>query len=500
MKIKSPILFASSLSVSVAGTTADSNVGTFAWLTDAHLDRFYGTPQAKIHKLGAPCNLTDAPSFSAYGCGGPLPLVEAAVQASANANEELGWPSPDFVLFTGDNTRHNPLTPEGTLEDIRIVNNLFRTYFPDTPVVKLPTLDLGNNDLTSDYYLNITTHEPCLPTNNADGTTELPPTTNKWLGTVAEEQSHVFVNELEKATFACGGYMNRELPEGLDIIILKTIIWSISHEHEPVPTDDERKLDPFGQFAWLEATLTQIREAGRKVYITGHVPPMLQSFTGNLGVGLYHVEKQERLFALFHEFEESIAAILFAHTHSNELRHTEALPDHAPPALIGTSISPCYTTDPGFRIVKYDLDTYQPVDMATYSVNLGEEIPEDETNPFNLQIPSLVDYLGMESLTNHAIMKLADNMLDDNEVWNNYFNNFYKGVTQTACDTAECRRGEVCLVACGFSETTWNSCNSSAVVPLESACGFDDTSETPSEEGKDGDKSLASILTSSSKR
>ena len=75
--------------------------------------------------------------------------------------------------------------------------------------------------------------------------------------------------------------------------------------------------------------------------------------------------------------------------------------------------------------------------MATYSVNLGEEIPEYETNPFNLQIPSLVDYLGMESLTNHAIMKLADNMLDDNEVWINYFNNFYKGVTQTmACDTA----------------------------------------------------------------
>ena len=86
------------------------------------------------------------------------------------------------------------------------------------------TLDLGNNDFSSDYYINVTSHEACLPT-LADGsgavvsinrasfgednqTIVYPVATNEWLQTVAEQQSHMFVDELEKTTFACGGYLN----------------------------------------------------------------------------------------------------------------------------------------------------------------------------------------------------------------------------------------------------------------------------------------------------
>jgi len=181
-----------------------------------------------MHKSTAPCNSSDAPMYSAYGCGSPPALVEEAVKASSSATDDLpdDWPTPSFVLFTGDSARHNELSKGGVLEDIKTVNDLFAQYYPDTPVVRLPTLDLGNNDFPGDYQINVTSHEPCLPTFESDGdsgaivsterasfgaqnqTLVLPVPTNEWLQTVAEQQSYKFVDELEKATFACGGYLN----------------------------------------------------------------------------------------------------------------------------------------------------------------------------------------------------------------------------------------------------------------------------------------------------
>jgi hypothetical protein len=248
--------------------------GTFAWLSDTHYDKYYGessilntylfqvrirltrsnsfpnspemhtflgTPKAAIHKTGSPCNLTSAPTFSAFGCGGSPALIAAAVKAAANATQVLGWPDLDFVLFTGDNSRHNAPSEEDVLQDINIVNKLFRDNFPDTNLIELPTLDLGNNDFSSNYYMNVTSHEPCLPTMSADddGSIEsYPKATNEWLKAVAELQSDTFVNELEKTTFACGGYMIRELKPSLSIIILNTVIWtSIWKKFSPEPVD-----------------------------------------------------------------------------------------------------------------------------------------------------------------------------------------------------------------------------------------------------------------------
>ncbi|KAL7547445.1 hypothetical protein ACHAWF_010742 [Thalassiosira exigua] len=444
-----------------------------------------GTPKAKIHKTGAPCNLTDAPTFSAFGCGSPLALVSAAVEAAANATLDLSWPSPDFVLFTGDNTRHNSFGPDDALEDIREVQKLFREYFPGTPLVKLPTLDLGNNDFPSDYYINVTSHEPCLPT-VSDGSETLPAATNEWLKLVAEQQSDSFVSELQKATFACGGYMNHVVNENLSIIVLNTVVWDLWHE--PVPTLELDKADPFGQFAWLRNQFLAARDAGRNLYITGHIPPMLQSYTGSLGLPLYKKEKVYRLWDIITEFDDVVAGVLFAHLHSNELRHIPTFSGDAPPMLIGTSIAPCYTTNPGFRIVKYDRATSRPLDMASYFVNLSSEIPDNATNPFTVTIPSLIAYLGMSNLTNDETLKLADKMMPgtgDEDVWNNYFNHWYKGVPQTQCNTPSCQRSEACLVACGNSEEVWDKCNAStSEMNVRVACGLGGTMDNVSQNGE----------------
>ena len=212
--------------------------------------------------------------------------------------------------------------------------------------------------------------------------------------------------------------------------------------------------------------------------------PVLQSFTGSLGDGLYAPTYRNMFFETMNEYKDVVAGLMFAHVHSNELRHIQQLPADGPPLLIGGSISPCYTTDPTFKIVQFEHgNMYHPIDIATFEVNLSEEIPADVTNPFKLRYgPSLVDYLGMESLTNGETLKLANKMLPgsgvtDQDTWDRYFNNWYKGTPQSQCNTPTCQRGEACLVACGFDNDLWNACNaSSSGVTAEAACGFSDNS------------------------
>lgn len=206
---------------------------------------------------------------------------------------------------------------------------------------------------------------------------------------------------------------------------------------------------------------------------------VLQSFTGSLGQPLYLSDKEQKLDDVIVSFRDVVAALLVAHVHSNELRFKPRYQDDAPPLLVGTSLSPCYTTDPAFRVVKYDKGGSQsPLDIATFAVDLSKSIPSEITNPFTEIIPSLIDFLGMMSLTNKETLQLANKMLPGSDyanqtIWNNYFNIWYKGAPQSQCDTATCQRAEACLVGCGFVEEVWQKCNSSESSSIEEACGYD---------------------------
>jgi len=80
-----------------------ASTGKFVWFSDLHWDPEYGTPKAKKHLEGAPCQNADAPKFGAYGCGSPKALVESSIAEAALASGG----NPDFILLTGDLLRHD---------------------------------------------------------------------------------------------------------------------------------------------------------------------------------------------------------------------------------------------------------------------------------------------------------------------------------------------------------------------------------------------------------
>jgi Calcineurin-like phosphoesterase len=546
------LLFVSSLAQQVDSSSSSSSSspsssfsscysgGTFLWLSDAHYDAFYGTDQAEVHKDGAPCSRSSnsnsnsnnsstndgngggggatAPLYSAYGCGSSLALLTSAVKESARlssqllttnttSNSETAFADTacrvDFIIFTGDAIRHNvnpviaPTTDDrGALVNsaLTTLHDLFEEYFPGVPTVDLPALDFGNNDLLGDYELNVTSSEPCLPGDNGSP----PPATNEWLVNVTATHSSLFVDGMEAAVFACGGYLNRLVRPNLRIISLNTIVWSVNHWPD-TNNDTLLSTDPFGQFAWLKVQLENARAAGEKVYLTGHVPPMLQSYTGSLGEPLIKSHYVDMYFEMVTAHQDVIAAQLFGHVHSNELRAVPrgVLPDHAPPIMIQGSIAPCYTTTPFFSIVSYDRDgpTKYPTNLFTYHVDLDlynettsssspstSSTTATNTNTSSIwkrMFTNLTSALGMAALTNAETRLLAERMVNDSRAaaaacttdpkgssttprcistFQHYFDYWYKGLAQMDCTTLECQVQEACLVYNGFDTTIWQEC------------------------------------------
>jgi hypothetical protein len=448
-------------------------LGSFVWLTDVHLDAYYGTPQAMTHKPDAPCANANAPQFSYYRCGSNEALLNSALDAaSATTNGQ-----PDFVLFTGDATRHwskaiyqnNNLTTNITVqqEAISKIPKAIQQHFPKVPILELPMLDLGNNDFEDDYFLPVSSDVACLQ--GADGS--LPPSSNAWLSSIALRNAQSFASELEAATFSCGGYYRREVQPGLHVIILNTVVWSIFHH--PILDD---KIDPLGQHAWLKAQLEEITERGEHAFITGHIPPVLQSYVLKAGTPLMQAHHVIRYLELIERFQSTIGAQLFGHVHSNELRAMPTSSNDAPPIIMSGSISPCYGSKPVFQVGYYDLVTKHIWDIASYNANLGDMNDPDTLPRTSLDwkpvFPknSLRAHLGMKDFSNEAVRDLAIRLSDPttqhvhisymedlDATWDAYFNTWYQGNRQPDC-RCNCRRKESCLVSCGFDAQIFNDC------------------------------------------
>jgi len=144
---------------------------------------------------------------------------------------------------------------------------------------------------------------------------------------------------LESETFACGGYLSREIHPGLNVIALNSLVWSNQIETQFFNTQLENDdFDPFGQHEWLHKELEDLRNAGKKAYIIGHIPPIVSSYYKGEGGPLLFDSHSRRYHATIEEFSDVISAQLFGHTHFNELRVSNTLPGNSPPILIMLSV------------------------------------------------------------------------------------------------------------------------------------------------------------------
>jgi len=450
-------------------TTATSagTKGKFLIFSDIHYDAFYGTSDAfTLSKWSNknPCSQRDAPYFSTYGCESNFNLIQSLL-----ANAAQAYPNPDFIICTGDWTRHgadrtttNTNSVQSTVDQAFhvVLSQLLPLYFPNVTLLALPPLDLGNNDYESDYRLDITSLQPCLVQNYSTTTAA-------------------------DAAGSSSSYADNAI----------TFLWSdaLISNHYDKNTLSQDGFDPFGQHQWLKYELTRLRQLGKRAYITGHIPPIAISYYPYEGNPLLFESHTRRYHTSISEFSDVIAGQFFGHTHSNELRVSNSLPSDSPPIIIIGAVSPIYGNDPGFSIVTYHqsgeseatndtTQSYQrvqqpfvPLDLVTFHLNLKNiTIIYDNYNntiaKFQPLFPSLIQFLNISNLTNGQIWDLSGRFTSTinggSTEWMRYWQQWYQDDKHEPACNGNCRIKEACIIACGNLQATWKQCISHPNNPI----------------------------------
>lgn len=244
--------------------------GRFLHITDIHPDADYveGSKISQVCHRGHPSSKSSSNYASKYGdamrgCDAPMILM----------NETLKWISEnlkdkvDFVIWTGDNIRHDndrriPRTEFKIFEMNKLVSGKFHDIFHTNHALDPREFDvdvipsLGNNDV---YPHNLFSPGPTLQTREL---------WSIWQDYVPQEQLHIF----EKGAY----FMKEIIPGKLAVISLNTLYWFKANPL--VDSCDDPKDPGFQHLRWFGIVLEELRQRGMKVWVSGHVPPMPKNY------------------------------------------------------------------------------------------------------------------------------------------------------------------------------------------------------------------------------
>ncbi|GAW05350.1 vacuolar endopolyphosphatase [Lentinula edodes] len=271
--------------------------GRFLQITDLHPDPFYlpGTSTSKACHRKIPKEEKKRAGY--YGtpysaCDAPLTLTNYTLDFLAEHwTEEI-----DFVIWTGDNARHEndrkiPRTTNEIYELNGSIANRMNEIFTMKGIPVVPSL--GNNDI---YPHNILAPGPNSITNEFY---------KIW---------QAFIPFPYQQAFQRGAYFAVEVvPNALAVISLNTLYFYDANDAVGGCSHTEPN-DPGNlQFTWLEDQLKSYREREMQVWITGHVPP-----------SNYFPECYVRYVQLALEFQDTIVGHLYGHRNADHFFLIEA--------------------------------------------------------------------------------------------------------------------------------------------------------------------------------
>ncbi|KAI9512181.1 Metallo-dependent phosphatase-like protein [Russula earlei] len=262
--------------------------GRFLHITDMHPDPHYRADMSESSACHRKKPRKEKPRSGYYGtpfsdCDSPLRLTNLTLDFL-----ERNWASEiDFVVWTGDNARHdNDRKIPRTLKEIYVLNNVLATAMENIFVKKgIPVVpSLGNNDVWPHNIL------PAGPNHIIDRFSSI------W---------DAFVPFSSYQVFRRGAYYPVEvIPGQVAVISLNTMYFYDSNKAaggcEYGEPDDPGNL----QFDWLDVQLKIFRRRGMQVWLSGHVPPSPRN---------YFPECYVRYVELSLRFQDTILGHLYGH-------------------------------------------------------------------------------------------------------------------------------------------------------------------------------------------
>ncbi|XP_031818331.1 acid sphingomyelinase-like phosphodiesterase 3b [Sarcophilus harrisii] len=396
--------------------------GQFWHISDLHLDPDYDASREPLQVCPSAGSqpVSNAGVWGNYLCDAPWILINSSIYAM-----KAILPSPDFILWTGDDTPHVPnekLGEEAVLKIVKRLTELIRLVFPDTKVYAA----LGNHDFH--------------PKN------QFPVGSNNIYNQVAELW-RPWLNNESISQFKEGAFYTERLPgpnRTGRVIVLNTNLYYSSNE-QTANLDD-----PGSQFQWLDDVLTNASREGEKVYVIGHVPPGF--FEKTRSKAWFRPSFNHRYMEIIRKHHGVIAGQFFGHHHTDSFRMF--YDDKGGPIgvmFLAPGVTPWKTTlpgvnnganNPGIRVWDYDPVTLQLQDMVTYYLNLTQA---------NLQAPRwdkeyrLTEAFQARDGSAASMQQVLDQITRDNRALQRYYQYNSVSYDLDPCDQG-CRAEHLCAM------------------------------------------------------
>ncbi|ONH73409.1 Endopolyphosphatase [Saccharomyces cerevisiae] len=268
--------------------------GRFLHITDIHPDPYYveGSSIDAVCHTGKPSKKKDvAPKFgkAMSGCDSPVILMEETLRwIKENLRDKI-----DFVIWTGDNIRHdNDRKHPRTEAQIFDMNNIVADKMTEL-------LSAGNEEDPRDFDVSVI---PSL------GNNDVFPHNMFALGPTLQTREYYriwknFVPQQQQRTFdRSASFLTEVIPGKLAVLSINTLYL---FKANPLVDNCNSKKEPGYQLLlWFGYVLEELRSRGMKVWLSGHVPPIAKNFDQSC---------YDKFTLWTHEYRDIIIGGLYGH-------------------------------------------------------------------------------------------------------------------------------------------------------------------------------------------
>lgn len=407
-----------------SGKMENATVGTIFHLSDIHYDRNYVPGTRTDCGLPVCCHSTYGPGnpgagiYGDYNCDVPEVLVKGVLH-------EIQVRNPTYVFYTGDTPAHDLWLQTHELNVGAITN--------------VTQWTLANLPSTTKYFPVIGNHAGA-PVDEFGG-----PAKDFWLyGPVGDLWSK-FLPKDSIVSFKWGGYYTAVMEPGLRVIGLQTNYYDDMNQWL-----DKDNPDIAGQLAWLEDVLSQIANLGEKAIIIGHEKPL--SFTSGPWQGLF--------MTIISKYKDVITSTLWGHNHCDYFQVMHDPTDGVTP--IGTifmpsSVTPISnTTNPSYRVFKYDQTTKLLLDYAQYRLDL----PAANKNGYLTWEVAYTALSGFNipDMSPSSWQSVGEKIGTDVDMWNFFKSVYHGGVVYYQPEGLDKNQTEAKCIVLGDTDKTYEMC------------------------------------------
>lgn len=323
---------------------------TFLFLSDIHLNSHKQTTEYDVDDTG-------------------MILWKAFL---AKADEVISTKSPDFIVYTGDLPSHVkdcciPLPANERVshnQNIEVILSGLRDLA--TKHKKVLLYLPGNNDGIAGDYASFADEQQKTPFSLIPEKNNAYPAVNT--NPIGDKVPHIVSNPEPKK-----GYYSASPVKGLRIIALNTVM----HSANFFGADGTNQLeDAKQQMTWLANELKDAKSKGEKAYITMHIPPGIDAYGfkkhGDKATNWKELpapnDWNNQFLNIVSEHQETIAGILYGHTHMDELRrlYNTSGDKITEVAISCPGVTPIHGNNPGFKLVTYSTISKEILDFTTY--------------------------------------------------------------------------------------------------------------------------------------